>query len=93
MTTQPDNETIVRSIVNLSSSLGLDVVAEGVEDDRTWHLLHQMGCTYAQGYLISRPLPAEDLLAWLRSRTCGPALAAHAGPTALAAGAPQRVGP
>jgi diguanylate cyclase (GGDEF)-like protein len=95
MTTQPDNETIVRSIVNLSSSLGLDVVAEGVEDDRTWHLLHQMGCTYAQGYLLSRPLPAEDLLAWLRDRTPAPYPGQYPGPDAgllaSTAGRPQPV--
>jgi EAL domain-containing protein (putative c-di-GMP-specific phosphodiesterase class I) len=71
LTTQSDSETIVRSIVSLGASLGLDVVAEGVEDGETWELLKQMGCTYAQGYLLSKPMPAEEFLAWISARGTG----------------------
>lgn len=60
---------VVRSIVELGHSLGLTVVAEGVEEDIARDQLEAMGCDVAQGYLISRPLSEERLEAWLRSRT------------------------
>jgi EAL domain-containing protein (putative c-di-GMP-specific phosphodiesterase class I) len=59
----------VRAIVDLGHSLGLTVVAEGVEEDATRDQLLEMGCDVAQGYLISRPLGAERFDAWLRART------------------------
>ncbi|HEX4703848.1 MAG TPA: EAL domain-containing protein [Pseudonocardiaceae bacterium] len=60
---------VVRSIVELGHSLGLTVVAEGVEEDAARDQLVEMGCHVAQGYLISRPLSEERLEAWLRART------------------------
>jgi len=60
---------VVRSIVELGHSLGLTVVAEGVEEDAARDQLVEMGCDVAQGYLISRPLSEERLDAWLRART------------------------
>jgi diguanylate cyclase (GGDEF)-like protein len=60
---------VVRSIVELGHSLGLTVVAEGVEEDAARDQLIEMGCHVAQGYLISRPLSEERLEAWLRART------------------------
>lgn len=60
---------VVRSIVELGHSLGLIVVAEGVEEDAARDQLVEMGCDVAQGYLISRPLAEERLEAWLRART------------------------
>jgi EAL domain-containing protein (putative c-di-GMP-specific phosphodiesterase class I) len=61
---------IVRSVADLGHSLGLVVVAEGVEDQQCLHLLTVMGCDLAQGYHLSRPLPAEDLVSWMQtSRT------------------------
>ncbi len=59
---------IARSIVDLGRHLGLDVVAEGVEDEETWQMLTEMGCTLAQGWHLARPMPAADLPAWLESR-------------------------
>jgi len=56
---------IVRSMVQLAHNLGLRVVAEGVEDSSTMRLLEEMGCDMAQGYYVSRPLPAERVLPWL----------------------------
>ncbi|OLT42597.1 diguanylate phosphodiesterase [Saccharomonospora sp. CUA-673] len=60
---------VVRSIVELGHSLGLSVVAEGVEDDASRDQLEAMGCDVAQGYLISRPLAEDRLEAWLQART------------------------
>ncbi|HEY0453762.1 sensor domain-containing phosphodiesterase [Actinophytocola sp.] len=60
---------VVRSIVELGHSLGLIVVAEGVEEDAARDQLAAMGCDVAQGYLISRPLSEERLEAWLQART------------------------
>ncbi|EIE97371.1 EAL domain-containing protein [Saccharomonospora glauca] len=60
---------VVRSIVELGHSLGLTVVAEGVEEDLARDRLEAMGCDVAQGYLISRPLSEERLEAWLQART------------------------
>ncbi len=65
MVTDGSDLTIVRSIIDLSHNLGLDVVAEGVEDADTLAQLAEMGCDRAQGYYLSRPVPAEGLLAWL----------------------------
>jgi EAL domain-containing protein (putative c-di-GMP-specific phosphodiesterase class I) len=56
----PSDRAIVRSIVDLAHNLGLQVVAEGVEDERTWRLLESFGCDFAQGFLMSRPLPADQ---------------------------------
>jgi EAL domain-containing protein (putative c-di-GMP-specific phosphodiesterase class I) len=60
-----DDATIVRSIVDLAGNLSLDVVAEGVEDQTTWDRLQSMGCTAAQGYYLSRPMPLEEFAPWL----------------------------
>lgn len=57
--------TIVRSTIEMGHELGLRVVAEGVEDQATWQALSQLGCDAAQGYYMSRPLSAGDLLKWL----------------------------
>ena len=73
MTTDPDDEAIVRSTVDLGHNLGLRVVAEGVENRATWDRLAALGCDLAQGYHLSRPLPAEQLDAWLAQRRRGAA--------------------
>ena len=65
MVTDESDLTIVRSIIDLSHNLGLDVVAEGVEDADTLEQLAEMGCDRAQGYFLSRPVPAEELLVWI----------------------------
>jgi diguanylate cyclase (GGDEF)-like protein len=65
-----DNDAvIVRSIVDLGRNLGLEVVAEGVETTEIWDALRAMSCDIAQGYVISRPLPADPLTAWLETVT------------------------
>ena len=59
------DETIVRAVVELAKNLRLRVVAEGVETESALRTLGELGCDEAQGYHISRPLPAADLTAWL----------------------------
>ena len=58
---------IVRASIDLGHSLRLESVAEGVEDARTWEVLAALGCDMAQGYFISRPLLADEVLPWLAS--------------------------
>ncbi|HEX5631524.1 MAG TPA: EAL domain-containing protein [Acidimicrobiia bacterium] len=58
---------IVTSTTGLVHSLGLRVVAEGVENRGTWDLLREAGCDVAQGYFVSRPLGYTDLHAWLEA--------------------------
>ncbi|WP_157517522.1 EAL domain-containing protein, partial [Micromonospora rifamycinica] len=65
MADDADDAAIVRSTIELAGALGLRVVAEGVEDERTWRLLHAAGCDAAQGWFYARPMPAEELAAWL----------------------------
>jgi EAL domain-containing protein (putative c-di-GMP-specific phosphodiesterase class I) len=65
MRTDKNDYTIVRSTIELAHDLGLRVIAEGVEDQATWDLLVELGCDLAQGYHMSRPLPAGDLRRWL----------------------------
>ncbi|MFL6082320.1 MAG: diguanylate cyclase domain-containing protein [Mycobacterium sp.] len=65
----PRSIAIVRSTVALAHSLGADLVAEGVEDEATLHALRRYGCTITQGHVHSPPLPADELYAWLVSRT------------------------
>jgi diguanylate cyclase (GGDEF)-like protein len=56
---------IVRSAIELAHSLGMDVLAEGVENRATLRWLAAHGCERAQGFLISRPMPTEQLAAWV----------------------------
>jgi diguanylate cyclase (GGDEF)-like protein len=69
MRQDPDDAAIVRSIIELAGALGLRVVAEGVEDEATWRMLHDAGCEVAQGWFYARPMPADELLAWIARTT------------------------
>jgi EAL domain-containing protein (putative c-di-GMP-specific phosphodiesterase class I) len=60
-----DDDVIVRSTVELAHNLGLSVVAEGVENQTAMDLLLGYECDSVQGYLFSRPCPAEQLTTWL----------------------------
>lgn len=68
VTTVRADEAIVRSTVNMAHALGIQVVAEGVEDQATWDLLEMLGCDIAQGYYLSRPVSAQALEQWLSDR-------------------------
>jgi diguanylate cyclase (GGDEF)-like protein len=67
--TDADDLPIVRAIVDLGRHMGLEVVAEGVEDDPTLDLLDSIGCDLAQGWHLGRPMPIDGLLPWLHGRT------------------------
>ena len=69
MSTSQGESFIARSIIELAHNLGLNVVAEGVEDELTRKLLAEMGCDKLQGFLVSRPLSEERLDGWLLART------------------------
>jgi EAL domain-containing protein (putative c-di-GMP-specific phosphodiesterase class I) len=71
MADDASNAKIVHSIVELAHNLGLKVAAEGVESAAGWELLHKLACDTAQGYYMSRPLPAEALRAWLQESAFG----------------------
>ncbi len=69
--TTTKDSAIVRSIIDLGHNLGLAVVAEGVEDQATWQRLRAAGCDVAQGFYMSRPLPAAALECWLATAPWG----------------------
>jgi EAL domain-containing protein (putative c-di-GMP-specific phosphodiesterase class I) len=60
-----DHAAIVRSIVELGHNLAFNVVGEGVETEDTLESLAATGCDLVQGYLFARPMPIEQLVAWL----------------------------
>ena len=65
MTTSAEDAALVRSVVDLGHNLGLDVVAEGIEDSMTNRALAELRCDVGQGYHFARPGPAVDLSVWL----------------------------
>ena len=69
--------TIVRTIIDMGKSLGMDVVAEGVESQRHLEFLRRHDCHYAQGRLFGEPCSSEDLLALLSRQSNGTPPFAH----------------
>jgi EAL domain-containing protein (putative c-di-GMP-specific phosphodiesterase class I)/ActR/RegA family two-component response regulator len=63
-----ESRTVVKSIVDLARSLGLKSVAEGVEDAGTHALLKELGCDFAQGYWIGRPMAGDSVSAWIAAQ-------------------------
>lgn len=68
MDTDSSNETIVRSTIELAHNLGLKVVAEGIETELVWNMLRSYGCDEAQGYFMSKPIPAQEFEDWLENK-------------------------
>jgi diguanylate cyclase len=64
-----EDTAIVHTIIELAHTLGLEVVAEGVETEEQAALLKEMGCDFAQGYHFARPLPPHEIPAVLSSDT------------------------
>ncbi|HVU60731.1 MAG TPA: bifunctional diguanylate cyclase/phosphodiesterase, partial [Mycobacteriales bacterium] len=67
MTTEEQQRILTESVIELGHNLGLSVVAEGVEDADVCQALHAFGCDVVQGFLYSRPVPPEEILAWSTS--------------------------
>lgn len=60
-----ESRTIIKSIISLGHSLGINVTAEGIEDQETLDFLRQCGCNLAQGYFIGRPMEGDAIAAWM----------------------------
>jgi diguanylate cyclase (GGDEF)-like protein/PAS domain S-box-containing protein len=85
MVTSREDYAIVASMTNLAATVGLDVVAEGVESEEQAQLLRGLGCPYTQGYLWSRPVPLNALRPLLRPGAFGRPTAARQRATRSAA--------
>ncbi|MCP5407308.1 MAG: EAL domain-containing protein [Chromatiaceae bacterium] len=66
ITTDPQDRELVNAVIAMAHSLGLTVVAEGVESEAELNYLNSRGCDLAQGYLFSRPLSASELIEWAK---------------------------
>jgi EAL domain-containing protein (putative c-di-GMP-specific phosphodiesterase class I) len=66
ITTEKNNLTLVKSILTLGNSLGIKVLAEGVETEEEFNLLNKYKCKYIQGYYFSKPLDKTNLLKYLK---------------------------
>jgi EAL domain-containing protein (putative c-di-GMP-specific phosphodiesterase class I) len=64
----PRAQALVSSTICLAHSLGLSMVAEGIEDGATYAMLTKLDCDEGQGYYMSKPLPAHEFEAWLSTR-------------------------
>ncbi len=64
---EPQDQLIVRSTIDMAHGLGLKVVAEGIENLEAWQLLQHWGCNLGQGFYLSRPVAPEDLPETARS--------------------------
>jgi EAL domain-containing protein (putative c-di-GMP-specific phosphodiesterase class I) len=63
----------VAAVISLGRACGMRTLAEGVETARQLEMAVELGCTFAQGYFIARPMPAEDFFAWMATKpTAGP---------------------
>jgi EAL domain-containing protein (putative c-di-GMP-specific phosphodiesterase class I) len=66
MTNNERDLIMIQKSIEMAHCLGIQVVAEGVETEEQLDLLKGIGCDMAQGYLFSRPLPANELVNWLK---------------------------
>ena len=68
LTDDPADRAVVRAVVDIAHTLGLKVVAEGVEQEAQMGILRALGVDEVQGYLHARPMAALDTASWLRKR-------------------------
>jgi EAL domain-containing protein (putative c-di-GMP-specific phosphodiesterase class I)/DNA-binding CsgD family transcriptional regulator len=71
VTTSRESRAIVKSIIDLAASLGMDCVAVGVETAETADAIEQMGACYLQGFLLARPMPVEAVAPWVATGLWG----------------------
>ena len=69
MMSDPDDLAIVEAVINLGRAFGLEVLAEGVEEEEHVTTLRQLGCRLAQGYLFAKPMPAAAIAGWVQDWT------------------------
>jgi EAL domain-containing protein (putative c-di-GMP-specific phosphodiesterase class I) len=72
MSTTRAHRSIIHASIHLAHTLGLNAIAERVEDIGTWKLLQALGCDEIQGFHVSRPMPAEEIPAFLRGYLARP---------------------
>ena len=60
---------LIKAIIMMGKSLNMRLVAEGVETQAQWNYLAQLGCNYAQGYFIAKPMPYKNLITWINSNS------------------------
>jgi EAL domain-containing protein (putative c-di-GMP-specific phosphodiesterase class I) len=73
--TEAEYAAVVRSAIEMGHSLGLKVVAEGIETELTAERLRSFGCDIAQGYLYGKPMPLDLFTEWLAKRDIVPVVA------------------
>lgn len=61
-----DDSAIAKATIQMAHALGLEVVAEGIENKAAWELLKDMGCDFGQGFWMGKPMPLKELLGWLK---------------------------
>ncbi|PAV26266.1 diguanylate cyclase [Tamilnaduibacter salinus] len=66
---EEDDAALVRAIITMAHSLGLEVIAEGVEDESQTHFLQDHGCDFSQGYFYCRPIVADEFVEWIQTNT------------------------
>jgi diguanylate cyclase (GGDEF)-like protein len=81
--TSAEDDAIVRAVISMAQSLGLSVTAEGIETSEQARLLREWSCQTGQGYLFSRPLPAEQFTALFRARSPASSHSHSAGDVAM----------
>jgi len=67
ITSSENDAAICRASIQMAHTLGLVVVAEGIENEESWNLLQEMNCDYGQGVWMARPMPFDELVGWLKT--------------------------
>ena len=73
----PGDQAIVLAVITLARTLGLQVIAEGVECAEQMNLLNEFGCDIGQGYYFSKPIPADDMFDLLQKQYASPMIVSN----------------